>query len=319
MGAHRASLRADAEAGLRLGRDRLAHDDPARPLREHAAHHHRGRSRPASAAPTPSRVLPLHRAARLARPLRPPHRAQHPACAARRSESGARRRSRRRLRRAWRMSPRSFAAPPGRSFRRSKPRAARGRRCERGLIQRQGRGGARRARMRAVARRRDVSPAPTHYPDLAEAALAVLDVPPARRRRANSSRPSSRCRDAARRAVRTLRDRVRRAPCRQPARGRKCSSPPSASRPTSPPARFRQELLRGRRYRGGDRRDPGGIGTRRRRRLPAVAAAFKASGATLACLCASDETYARQGPTPPCLTSAGPSGSTRWPPRPQSR
>ena len=69
----------DAEARLRLRRDRLADDDAARSVGEHAAHHHRGvlrrrrrRRRHHGAA--------VHRRARPARPLRAPHRAQHAAC-----------------------------------------------------------------------------------------------------------------------------------------------------------------------------------------------------------------------------------------------
>ena len=41
------------------GRNRMAHDDAARSLREHAAHHHCGVRGRASAAPTRSRVLPF--------------------------------------------------------------------------------------------------------------------------------------------------------------------------------------------------------------------------------------------------------------------
>ena len=49
------SLRPCAEAGLRRRRDRVADDDAARPVREHAARRRSRRSRPASAAPMRSR------------------------------------------------------------------------------------------------------------------------------------------------------------------------------------------------------------------------------------------------------------------------
>ena len=55
VGARRAGLRPCARAGLRLRRDRVAHDDAARSLREHAAHDRSRCSRPASAARTRSR------------------------------------------------------------------------------------------------------------------------------------------------------------------------------------------------------------------------------------------------------------------------
>ena len=81
VGAGRAGLRPRAEARLRFGRDRLAHDDAARPLREPAAHHHcgvLGRRRRRRC----DRRAAAHRRARPARSVRAADRAQHPAPAA---------------------------------------------------------------------------------------------------------------------------------------------------------------------------------------------------------------------------------------------
>ena len=99
VGARRDGVRACAKARHGHGRDRVADDDPARSLREYAAHHDRGGRR------RPRRRRCHHGAAayRAARPagcFRPPRRAQHAACSPGRVEPGARRRSGRRFRRA---------------------------------------------------------------------------------------------------------------------------------------------------------------------------------------------------------------------------
>ena len=101
VGARRAGLRAGAEAGLCRGRDRLAHDDAARCLREHAAHHHRHHRRRPCRRRQHHR-LALHGGARPARPFRPPGRAQYAAHSSGGVASRQGRRSGRRLRRAGR-------------------------------------------------------------------------------------------------------------------------------------------------------------------------------------------------------------------------
>ncbi len=84
VGTRRGGLRPGGGTGLHHGGDRLAHDDAARPLREHAARDHRGvlrrrrrRRRHHGAA--------VHARARPARPFRAAHRAQHAARPARRN------------------------------------------------------------------------------------------------------------------------------------------------------------------------------------------------------------------------------------------
>ena len=77
----------------------------------------------------------------------------------------------------------------------------------------------------------------------------------ARRRPGADSKPGAnvdirRCAHPPRRAVRTIARHIRPRCSQRPARGRKCSSPISASFPISPRARVRQELLRGWRHRG---------------------------------------------------------------------
>ncbi len=98
VGAGRSGVRTRAAAGLRRGADGVAHDDEARPVREHAAFDHGGGGR------RPRRRRRHHRAAahrshRPAGPLCPPHRAQYPAHPSRGIEPRQGRRSRRRLRR----------------------------------------------------------------------------------------------------------------------------------------------------------------------------------------------------------------------------
>ena len=88
----------DAEAGLCRRRDRVADDDAARSLREHAAHdgrHRRGRIRRCRQ----HRGFAAYSRARPARRLRAPHRAQHPTHPAGGIQSVPRRRSGGRLRR----------------------------------------------------------------------------------------------------------------------------------------------------------------------------------------------------------------------------
>ena len=123
VGARRAGLRPCARAGLRLRRDRVAHDDAARSLREHAAHDHRGgRGRPRRRRRHHGAAV--HRGARPARPLRAPHRAQHAARAAGGIQPREGRRPGRGLRRHRGPDRHSSAAPPGRCSRRSRRRAA---------------------------------------------------------------------------------------------------------------------------------------------------------------------------------------------------
>ena len=70
VGARRAGLRPRARAGLRRRRDRVAHDDAARSVREHAAHHDRGvRRRPRRGGR--DRGAAVHRGARPARRASP--------------------------------------------------------------------------------------------------------------------------------------------------------------------------------------------------------------------------------------------------------
>ena len=85
-------------AGLRLRRNRLAHDDHARCVREHAAHDHRG-VRGRTWRRQCDHGAALHQGARIAGRLRAPHCAQHAAHSRGRIQSRQSLRSGRRLRR----------------------------------------------------------------------------------------------------------------------------------------------------------------------------------------------------------------------------
>ena len=108
---------------------------------------------------------------------------------------------------------------------------------EQGLIQKRV-AAVRVEREAAVARRKDVLTGTSEFPDLHELPVAVLDVPPidvpSYPRGHHVRRPGA---DAPRRAVRTAARCLRCAPCREPAHGRRSSSPTSESRPTSRRAR----------------------------------------------------------------------------------
>ena len=95
VGPRRSRLRAHAEARHGHRRDRVAHDDQARRIREHAAHDDRGRGRGLRRRRCHHGAA-AYRAARPARRFRTPRRAQHAACFVGRIEPGPRRRSGRR-------------------------------------------------------------------------------------------------------------------------------------------------------------------------------------------------------------------------------
>ncbi len=165
----------------------------------------------------------------------------------------------------------------------------------------------RQERMRAVAQRRDVITGTSAFPDLAEAAVTVLDVPPpapSRRQFDVALDPLTPMRLAE--PFETLRDR---ADAHRVATG----SPPKVFLATlgraadfTARAAFAKNFF-----------EAGGIEAVTDETqvasapdadvgLPALAAAFRASGAKLACLCASDDIYARQGAAAvQALASAG--------------
>ena len=108
---------------------------------------------------------------------------------------------------------------------------------ETGLIQRHA-AAVRAERERAVARRNDILTGTNEYPDINETVPAVLDVAPACCRKTTRQSPTAalpRIRLAE--PFEQLRDASDKILGRRPARGRKSSSPISASLPTSTPAR----------------------------------------------------------------------------------
>ena len=281
------------EAGLCRGRDRVAHDDAARSVREHVALHHRGRSPPASAARTRSRCC------------RSPPRSACPTVS--RAASRATRSSS-----CWRKSNLAKVADPaagsggiedltqqlcaaawalfqeieqaGGAWRGARSRAdpaTRSRRCA---------PNARRTSRGA----RDALTGTSEFPDLARSAGARCSTcaPPSPAPAGAADHVRSPAAHPPRGAVRGVARRVRPRAGRRPARGQESSSPISArSSDFTARATVRQEFLRGRRDRGGDER-------RVCRAATTMVAAFKTSGAELACLCSSDEVYARGSRTP---------------------
>ena len=123
VGARRTGERADPAAGLRRGRDRLADDDAARPLREHAAHDHGGHRRRRRRRRCDLRSA-VHACRRPARPAGAARGAQHAADPAGGIEPVPRRRSGRRLRRHRGAHHRALRRRRGRCSRRSKRPAA---------------------------------------------------------------------------------------------------------------------------------------------------------------------------------------------------
>ena len=253
-------------------------DDPARPLGEHAAHHRSPASAPRSAAPRPS-----------------------PSCRST-PRSGCRRRSRAASpatpSRCWPRSPTSPGSPtrpvaPGTSRRspRSWPRSAwawfqRDRAC---------RWPGRRPRLRS---RR--GPARATWRRCAPSGRAHREDPDHRRQRVPATSARSRCsasRSAAAAPARAacpvrrsaafeaLRDRAA-ALAGAPARAARVPGQPRAPAHPRRAGRLRQQPVLGRRHRV----DPGEGGSAQE-----VVAAFRASGATAACLCANDKVYAEQG------------------------
>ena len=154
---------------------------------------------------------------------------------------------------------------------------------EAGLIQKKV-AAVRAEREAAVARRKDALTGTSDFPDLAEALAPVLDVPPvtplpiprssssSRSRRSGSPNRSRRC------AMRPI------ACWPRPARGRKSFSPIWAASPISPRARPSPRTSS---RPAASRRSP----MTASRAATTMIAAFKSSGAKLACLCSSDEVY----------------------------
>ena len=241
-----------------------------------------------------------HRRARPARRVRPPHRAQHAAHSARGIQSREGRRSGRRLRRHRGPDRQALRCCLGAvSGNRSKP-AAPGRRSNGGLIQKNV-AAVRAERQQAVARRKDALTGTSDFPDLSETAGRG-----ARRRASGDCRKRAR-RDHDRgfaahpagRAIRSAARCIRPHACRKPARGRKCFSPISARCRSSPRARPSPRIstrpAASRRVSNDGFKDQA-----------AMIAAFKESGAKLACLCSSDKVYAQQAAeAAKALTAAG--------------
>ncbi len=138
-----------------------------------------------------------------------------------------------------------------------------------------------------IAKRRDVLTGASEFPNLHEAEVAVLDAKPVALAPYGEAKikfdalPPMRL-AAPFEALRDKSDAISRAP----ARGRRSFSPISARPPTSPRARPSP--------RASSRPAASRRSTPRVCRPGALAAAFKASGAALACLCSSDKVYAEQ-------------------------
>ena len=154
-----------------------------------------------------------------------------------------------------------------------------------GLIQRKV-AATRAEREKNIARRRDALTGTSEFPDIHEAAVHVLDVAPRAIER-RSSAPRSPCRASASpsRSRRCATPPTARWP--QPARGQKCSSPISASS-----SDFTARTLFAKNF-----FEAGGIEAVSNDGFASrddMIAAFKASGAKLACLCSSDKVYEQE-------------------------
>ena len=165
---------------------------------------------------------------------------------------------------------------------------------ESGLIQ-QKVGATRGEHAKAVARRKEPITGVSEFPLIAEAEVAVLDAASRWRCRPRRSRSTF---DAAagRPAGRAVRGAARRL---RPCAGQNRHAAEAVSGQSRPdrgvhrPRHLRQELLRGRRHRDHLQRRLRD-GRRRQTDLAALVAAFKASGAPVACLCSSDALYAEE-------------------------
>ena len=227
----------------------------------------------------------VHRGARPAGPLRAPGRAQHAAHPARRIEPRQGRRSRRGLRRHRGPDRQALRAPPGRCSRRSRRPAALRRRSKQGLIQ---------GKVAA-------------YAPSAQTAVAQAQRPADRHQRVPESARSSRsrcstCRQSQLRADRRQRrfeplppmrlaepfEALRDASDRDAGNDRRAAEGLSRQsrqgRPISPRARRSPRISS--RPAASKRSTSDGFKSR-----DEMIAAFKASGAKLACLCSSDKIY----------------------------
>ena len=153
-------------------------------------------------------------------------------------------------------------------------------------------------REKAVARRKDALTGTSEYPDLAETAVHVLDVTPKPRPPKPLRSRSRRCRASASPSRSSSCATPPTARWRRPARGRRCFSPISAGcADFTARATFAKNFF-----------EAGGIEAVTNDGFAdrdAMVAAFKASGAKLACLCSSDKVYAADAPMP----------RRRWQPR----
>src|SRR5579885_956924 len=283
MGAHRAGERARAAAGLRRGGDGVAHDDAARPLREHAAHDHchgrRGRRRRRQRL-----RAALHAGDRPARPLGAAGGAQHAAHPVGGVEPLPRRRSGCRLRRHRGADRRAGAdgvdAVPG--------DRGRGRR----------RGGARKRPHSEKSWRHARGP-PGHYRNLGEASVKVLDVarvaaPPLALAVTFEPLPSLRMAEPYER----LRDASDRFLKKTGARPKVFLANLGTPSDFTARSTFAKNF-----YEAGGIEALSNDGFKDR---AAMLAAFKASGAKLACLCSSDKVYeAQAADAAKALTAAG--------------
>ncbi len=283
-------LRACAEAGAGRGRDRLAHDGAARSSREHAAHHDRGRRR----RPRRRRritVLPHTAALGLPDRVRPPRsRATPSLCCWKNQTSPASPIRPPAPARIEDHDRSSSATRPGRCSRRSKAPAAPRRRWNAGSIQHKV-AAVRASAQAAVARRdRHSDRHERYFPTCAKL----------RRYRCFQSRRARRCTPTIRAASPSRRCRASGSPNRSSG----CAMLPMRSSPR--PARGRQIFLanaRARqpispRARASPRTSSRPAVSKRwqlRARISRPSAAFKASGAALACLCGVRQSLRQSG------------------------
>ena len=236
-------------AGLCRVRDGVAHDDDARRSREHAAHHHRGDRRRPRRRRRHHRPA-LHSGDRTARPAGAARGAQHAIGPVGRVQSLSRGRSGRRLRRHRGADDASSRRSAWKLLQEIEAAGGAAAALAQGLLQNK-LAETRAARAANIARRKDALTGVSDYANLAEVPVKVLDVARARAAgAADGIRPAAQ--HARSGAVRSLARRLRphARSDRQPA-----ASVPGQSRPHGRFHRareLRQELLRGRRHRGGE-------------------------------------------------------------------